>query len=156
MSTRAREASRLVQPVFGRRHVRIVPSRDGLKILKWRGRLRGMALALRRINGVALAFATLLLLTAETQAALTAVLATGTIAYFIERLLDGPATRRPRRIVRDLRPALLHSVIVVPQQRRAGRIVRSRPPPIDLSLPTSTRRSRIVERRPGPVFGEAE
>lgn len=156
MSARGRSASKLVKPVFGRRKVRRVFVDDGLATLKARARLRGVALALRPFNAVLLALSLVLLFLAESPQALGLVVLFSGLAFGLERLADGPKTRRRGHIVRDLRPVLLKTTIVVPEPRRAGRIVRSRPSPIVLGLPPSRPRSRIVERRPSPLAEDVE
>lgn len=157
MSQRARDSVRLsLKRDFGRRKVRLIKRPDGRRVLKWKARMRAVALAARPINGAALAVAFLLLLAAETPQALVMVLALAGAGLLIERMADGPHMRRGPRIVRDLRPLLARRVIVVPQQKRAARIIRARPSPIVLGLPPSRPRSRIIERRPGPFVEECE
>lgn len=157
MSQRAREAVRLtLKKDFGRRRQRVVKSPDGLKVLKWRARVRALALRLRPINCLALIVAMALLFTAETQQALGMVVICGLLGWGLEVGAAAPRTRRPPRIRRDVRPLLAKRVVVVPQQRRAGRIVRARPSPIVLGLPPSRPRARVVERRPGTYVEEME
>lgn len=156
MSARGRAAAKLVKPVFGRRKIRRVFLDDGLPRLKFRARLRGAALGLRPINAIALGLSLLLLYAAETPQSLALVIGFALSGFLLERLADGPKTRRRPRIVRDLRPILLQRTIIVPEPRRAARILRARPSPIELALPPSRPRSRIVERRPAPLSEDSE
>ena len=93
---------------------------------------------------------------AEIQQALLMIFALGLVAYVLEAFAEGRSTTRPRRIVRDRRPILLRDVIAVPAQKRAGRVVRDRPPPIRLDMPPPRPRSRLVERRTGPFVEDLE
>jgi hypothetical protein len=147
-------AVRLVLPEFGRRRVRFVRSADGLVNLKRRAWLRAISLWLRPMNYAALALSLIVMFAGENAAAVPYILLSGLGVFIFEKGAAAPKRRRGVRIVSDVRPILMQPVILVPEVKRAGRIVRAQPE-IELpALPPDRPRTRISERRPGP-FEEA-
>lgn len=152
-------AVRLVLPEFGRRTVRMLRSLDGVVNLKRRAWLRASSLWLMPLSYLGLALSLAVLLAGENTAAVPYIFVCGLFVAVFESGARVPKRRRDARIVRDVRPILLHSVIQLPETKRAGRIVRAQPP-FDLpafelpALPPDRPRTRISERRPGP-FEEA-
>lgn len=144
-------AVRLVMPGFGRRRVGVVRSRNGLVNLKRRAWQRAMSLWLRPWNFAALAISVLVMFVGENAAAVPYVVMFGLLVFAFQRGLAAPKRRRGSRIVSDVRPLLMHSVIQLPESKRAGRIVRAQPGIVIPDLPPDRPRTRISERRPGPM-----
>jgi len=78
-------------------------------------------------------------------------LALGVFAFVFTRCAAAPMRRREARILRDVRPILLQSIIQLPEIKRAGRILRAQPDFELPALPPDRPRTRIAERRPGPM-----
>ncbi|MBA4131318.1 MAG: hypothetical protein C0519_07815 [Hyphomicrobium sp.] len=143
-------AVRLVLPEFGRRKVRLIRSQDGVVNLKRRAWMRAFSLWLRPVNYIALAVSLIVMFAGENAAAVPYILLFGLFVFALEKGAAAPKRRRGARLVRDVRPILLQSVIQLPETKRAGRIVRAQPE-IELpALPPDRPRTRISERRPGP------
>ena len=143
------EAVRLVLPEFGRRKVRLMRSRDGRKNLRRRAILRAASLWLRPLNFAALVLSALVLFAGENAAAVPYILVFGVFVLVLERGAEPPLTRRRTRILRDVRPLLLNSIVEVPETKRAGRILRAQPAIEIPALPPDRPRTRVAERRPG-------
>ncbi len=143
-------AVRLVLPEFGRRRVRLIRSHDGLVNLKRRAWLRALSLWLRPLNYAALALSLFVMLAGENAAAVPYILLSGLCMFIFDMGAAAPKRRREARIVSDVRPILLQSVIQLPEAKRAGRIVRAQPEIEFPALPPDRPRTRISERRPGP------
>lgn len=143
-------AVRLVLPEFGRRKLRLIRSQDGVVNLKRRAWVRAFSLWLRPVNYIALAVSLIVMFAGENAAAVPYILLFGLFVFVLEKGAAAPRRRREARLVRDVRPILLQSVIHLPETKRAGRIVRAQPE-IELpALPPDRPRTRISERRPGP------
>jgi hypothetical protein len=148
-------ALRLALPEFGRRRWRVVRAHDGVVALKRRAWLRAISLWLRPINYAALALSLVAMFAGENAAALPYIFVLGVCVFLFERGAAAPKRRRNARIVRDVRPLLLNTVIELPNTKRARRIVRAQPtfdlPAFELpALPPDRPRTRVSERRPGP------
>ena len=140
MTSRALDAINLVRPPPKR------PRVDGLKRLKSRAKLRAAALVWRRINFAFLIVSFCLLLWGDGSVSALPVALFALAAILFERMADGPPQRRRSKIVRDRRPVLLKTVLVVPTRRREGRITALPAAPIILALPPSRPRSRAARR----------
>ncbi len=131
-------------------------SQDGLKRLKSLAKLRATALISRKINFAFLLGSFVLMLIGESASSALAVACFALAALLFERQAEGPPQRRARRIVSDQRPILLKSMLVVPPQRREGRILSLPATPIILALPPSRPRARIVQRREVTVGDDSD
>lgn len=112
--------------------------------------VRALSVQLRTLGYVALA-AALAVMFAEASSAAAAVVILVASTLLVFEFGGGPPVRqRPPRIVGDARSLLINNVVTVPDARRAGRIVCTRPDFEIPSLPPDRPRTRISERRPGP------
>jgi hypothetical protein len=134
----------------------VMRSRDPLRTLTRRVRLRQIATWVLPANWLLLAASFLVMMIAQTDIPVIFVAAFGLTAWLLHQFGDEPHTRRRVRILADRRPVLRRRVLVVPPQRRDVRILRSRPSPIVLSLPPSRPRSRALPRRPAMITDESE
>ncbi len=156
MRPQRKQAAALVAPILPARRRR-GSGLNGLTLLKLRGRIRQCALFLRPVNAALLALSAFILLVAENEAALLPLAAFACLAWGLERLADPPQRRRRRRIIRDRRSVLLAPVIIVPQTRRAARIVHRPQRPVRIvGLPPDRPRSRALDRREAFPFNYAE
>ncbi len=144
------DAVRLVWPHFGRRKVRFVRSKDGLATLRLRALIRAASVSARPLNLFALGLSLIILFAGENVTAVPYIVGFGLLALVLAKGAEAPKRRREKRIVRDVRPLLLHGIIQMPETKRAGRIIRAQPRIVLPDLPPDRPRTRISERRPGP------
>ncbi len=105
----------------------------------------------RALGVLGLAATLLILGVANTTTAVPIMVAFGILALALHKVGTLPRRRRQARVLRDVRPLLQKPVIVVPEMKRAPRIVRAEPVLTIPALPPDRPRTRISERRPGPV-----
>ena len=112
---------------------------------------RARAWGIRPLGILCLAATLLILGVGETLSVVPVMVALGILALALHKASTPPRTRRQARVLRDVRPLLRKPVIVVPEMKRAPRIVRAEPVLTIPALPPDRPRTRISERRPGPV-----
>jgi len=124
-------------------------AKNGLPALKRKAANRAWILG--ALSGLGLAALLLILGVGKTTVVAPCMVAFGILALALRRASTLPRKGRQARVLHDVRPILQKPVIVVPEMKRAPRIVRAEPGLIIPALPPDRPRTRISERRPGPV-----
>jgi hypothetical protein len=143
------DAPRFVWPFLAKRRAHHKVAMSGMTGSKRKTANRAWVFGALCILGLA---ATLLIpRVGKTTAVVAVIMAFGILALTLYRATIPQQTRRQARVLRDVRPLLQKPVIVVPEMKRAPRIVRAEPALIIPALPPDRPRTRISERRPCPV-----
>ncbi len=128
--------------------------RDGLRVLKRRALVRAIAHTLRPFNAAAIVASGCALALSASAVFVFPVAGLLLAALVLERLANGPSTRRLPRIVGKIAERSGAAAMAPGTMKRAARIVRGRPELQLSGLPPHRPRTRISERRPGPYVEE--